>query len=146
VKAGSTFISVSEARERLKKDVAIQVQKKNTLEYKEKSLAQREKVRDILQKQLEEFIRQKQELLAAIDGLEAEYKAVQLAQIEAKYQVDDSRLAKIKEQIRTIQNDVDVAKETVRLNEEISPKLEQKVTLDPATTVDEILAPLNGKK
>jgi len=147
VKYGSTMISVPEARDRLKKDVAIFVQKKNTLEAKEKTLAQREAIRETLQKQLDALIRTKQEMLAEIDAVEAEYKNVQLQQIEAKYQFDDSRLAKIKEQLRTIRNDVDVEKEKVRINEEINPKLEQKVTAtDAGETVDQILAPLNGKK
>ena len=147
VKYGSSTVSVPEARERLKKDVAIHVQRKNTLEYKEKSLVQRERVRDALQGQLDTLVGQKKELLSAIDELEAEYKNVQLAQMEAKYQVDDSRLAKIKEQLRVIRNDVDVAKETVRLNEEVGPKLEPKaVVTDAGQTVDEILAPISAKK
>ena len=147
VKSGSTFISVPEARERLKKDVAIHVQKKNTLEAKEKTLVQREAIRDTLQKQLEALVRAKQEMLAEIDSVEAEYKNLQLQQIEAKYQFDDSRLAKIKEQLRTIRNDVDIEKEKVRINEEVNPKLEAKsVATDAGQTVDQILAPLTGNK
>ena len=146
VKSGSTFISVPEAKSRLQKDVAIHVQKSTTLGYKEKSLAEREKVRDALQKQLDEMVRQKQEMLAEIDAVEAEFKAVQLAQIESKHQFDDSRLSKIKEKLRGIRTEVEVAKETGRLNEVYAPKLEEKVALDPGTTVDEILAPLSGKK
>lgn len=145
VKHGSTFISVPEAKSRLQKDVAIYMQKSTTLEYKEKTLVKREEIRDTLQKHLDGLIRQKQELLAEIDAVEAEFKTVQLQQVEAKYQVDDSRLAKIKEKLRGIRNEVEVAKETGRLNEVYTPKLEEKVSIDPATTVDQILAPLSGK-
>jgi DNA repair exonuclease SbcCD ATPase subunit len=149
VKYGTTTASipVPEAKERLRKDVAILVQKQNTLSAKEKTLAQREAIRDTLQKQLDALVRAKQEMLAEIDAVEAEYKNLQLQQIEAKYQFDDSRLAKIKEQLRTIRNDVDVEKEKVRINDEVNPKLEAKSVVTGASeTVDQILAPLNGNK
>ena len=54
------------------------------------------------------------------------------------------RVLRLKIEIR---NDVEVQKETVRIDEEISPKLEPKaVATDAGQTVDEILAPLSGKK
>lgn len=148
VKYGNSAVAISvpEAKERLKKDVAILMQKKTTLDAKEKTLVQREQIRDTLQKQLDAVVRQKQELLAEIDAIEAELKAVQLQQIEARYQVDDSRLAKIKEKLRGIRTEVEEKKEIGKINEVYGPKQDEKVTLDPATTVDEILAPLAGKK
>ena len=76
VKYGSSMVSVSEAKELLRKDVALFSQRKNTLEFKEKTLAKREEIRETMQKQLDTLIGQKKELLSAIDELEAEWQRI----------------------------------------------------------------------
>ena len=83
---------------------------------------------------------QKRELGAQIDAVEAEYKALQLQQIESKYQTDDTKLARIKESLRTMRTKLDVEKEKLKL----TPKVHEAPasTTGAEQSVDEILAPL----
>jgi len=115
VKYGGTTMSVSEANSRLTKDVDYLLKKKQALENMEKNLAKREQIRDVLKKQLDGLVRQQQEMKNEIDTVEAQYKELQLAQIESKYQQDDSRLAKIKVDLRKLKKNLDVQKEKLNL-------------------------------
>ena len=142
VKVGAAFVPVAEAKDRLKQDVSVHLKRKTSLDGMEKALANRERIKETLERQLDGMIKQKQELKAQIDAVEAEYKALQLQQIESKYQQDDSRLAKIKESLRKMQRDLDVEKEKLKL----APRVHSEPTPAAETqSVDEILAPLQSK-
>jgi ribosomal protein L29 len=58
---------------------------------------------------------QKAELTATVDELEAQLAALKLQQTESKFQTDDSRMAKIKEDIRNLKTKVDVEREKLKL-------------------------------
>jgi chromosome segregation ATPase len=135
-----TFISVPDAKERLTRDVAILKTKKVQLDAMQKSLAEHQRIKATLEGQFESLRTQKRELATQIDAVEAEYKALQLQQIESKYQTDDSRLARIKENLRKMRTKLDVEKEKLKL----TPKVHEAPasTAGPEQSVDEILAPL----
>lgn len=141
---GTVMVSVPEAKQRLSADVKRVVARKHNVETLQHTLAAQERIKETLQKQLETLKVQKTVLAAEIDGLEAEYKDLQLKQMESKFQFDDTRLARIKERIREMRKDIDVKAEHLNLK----PQVNEEATGAPATglSVDEILAPLNGKK
>lgn len=143
VAVGRTTLSVAEAKDQLKRDVDLAVKRKQQLASLEKTLGHRERIRDTLEKQLDSMLKQKQELKAEIDAIEAEYKSLQLAQIESKYQRDDSRLARVKESLTALRKKLDV--ERVKLD--LAPKgVEEPTATATGQTVDQILAPLTGGK
>jgi chromosome segregation ATPase len=145
VSYGRDTVSVDEAKQRLYLDVRrVQTQRK-TVETLKATFVNREIVRDNLRKQLTELNRQKVALTAEIDGLEAEYRALQLKQMESKHQFDDTRLARIKEKLSGLKRDVNVQSELLNLKPTVS---EDRAAGSPASglSVDEIMAPLNGKK
>jgi chromosome segregation ATPase len=140
VKYGSSTISVADAKERLARDVNILKTKKAQLAFLEQSKAEHERIKETLEKQFDEMRRQKEQLRVEIDAVEAEYKALQLQQIESKYQTDDTRLARIKESLRGMRHKLDVEKEKLNL----TPKVHKAPasTTGAEQSVDEILAPL----
>jgi DNA repair exonuclease SbcCD ATPase subunit len=142
VKLGGRFVTVPEAKERLKKDVDLHLKKKQSLESQEKALASHERIKETLKKQLDSMMRQKDELKAEIDNVEAQYKELQLQQVESKFQTDDSRLAKIKESLHEMQKKLDIEKEKLALTQKIRA---EEPTAAAGQTVDEIIAPLASK-
>jgi chromosome segregation ATPase len=139
---GTRKLSVDAAKEELSEGVKRFEANQRTLATLEQTLAVRTRVRDTLEKQLETLKNQKTELATAIDGLEAEINAVKLQQMESKYQTDDTRLAKIKDDMRKLKTRLDVEREKLKL---MPAALEP--TTPPASSnksVDEIIAPLNG--
>jgi len=143
VSIGREVVSVSEAKDRLKSDVDSHLRRKTQLSNMEKALTHRERIKETLTKQLDGMVKQKQQLKAEIDSVEAEYKAIQLAQIESKYQHDDSRLSKVKENLAAMRKKLEVEKEKIKL----SPVgREDAAPVGPTQSVDDILAPLHGEK
>jgi hypothetical protein len=61
--------------------------------------------------------------------------------MESKYQTDDSRLAKIKEDIRALRTKMDIEREKLKL---LPSTLEPSVTTYSSKSVDDIMAPLNA--
>lgn len=139
---GREMVPVEEAKYRLNRDVKLIVSRKNTVEGMEQTLVSRERIKESLVKQVEALRRNKQDLAVSIDKLEAEYKTLQLQQIESKYQVDDTRLAQIKQTIRELQKDVDVKRQKLKM----APSLAEDGAPVTALSVDDILAPLDGSK
>jgi len=139
---GNRTLSVEAAKAELEADVKRFAAAQKSLDSLQTLLANRIKVRDSLEKQLEAMKNQKAELAAAVDTMEAELAALKLQQMESKYQTDDTRLAKIKEDLRKLKTKVDVEREKLKL---------MPVALDgpaaPAASgksVDDIMAPLNA--
>jgi DNA repair exonuclease SbcCD ATPase subunit len=73
------------------------------LKVKEQMLDNREKALDSEREKLASMRQQKQELEVAISKLEADLKAVRLAQTKSKFAIDDSRLSQIKASLAEIQ-------------------------------------------
>ena len=115
VSYGDRSVSLNDARRDL--DSAL-----NRLENNKKSIAAHEsllnnriKVRDTLEKQLEAMKNQKSELANSVDAMEAELAALKLQQMESKYQTDDTRLARIKEDMQKLKTRVAVEREKLNL-------------------------------
>jgi DNA repair exonuclease SbcCD ATPase subunit len=143
VSVGRLVVPVGEAKDMLRQDVNRHEKRKKQLDDMEKSLAHHERIRDTLAKQLDGMVRQKQLLTTEIDAVEAEYKSVQLAQIESKYQNDDSRLSQVKESLTSMRKKLDVEREKLNL----APKVyEEAGPVASTQSVEDILAPLNGTK
>ena len=141
VKYGSSTVSIPEAKHRLEKDVKVHVNNQNRLKAMETTLTHRESIKETLQKTLDTMKNKKADLLAEIDSVEAEYKTLQLTQVESKYQTDDSKLAKIKETLRQLKKSVDIEKEKLALTPSIREV--QSTSTDTNKSVKDILAPLN---
>ncbi|HVL11783.1 MAG TPA: hypothetical protein VM529_04425 [Gemmata sp.] len=142
VSFGDRKLSVPAAKSELEDGVRRYTINQKSLEAQEATLVSRERVREGLAKQLDTMRNQKNELSAAVDALEAEVTAAKLRQMENKYQTDDSRLAKIKEDIRELRKKLDIQSEELRL----MPAALEPNPAKPAAqkSVDDIIAPLSG--
>jgi phage shock protein A len=136
--------TIDEAKIGLQADVNRYTDTQKLLASHEAALANRTKVRDMLEKQLEELQNQKETLTNAVNAAEAELNALKLAQMQSKYQTDGTRLAKIKEDLQSLNTKVAVEREKLKL----MPKAHEKPVAVPSSgkSVDDIVAPLNDKK
>jgi len=139
---GTRAVSVSAAKGELEEGVKRYAANQKSLDSFNALLANRTKVRDALEKQLETMKAQKAELTAAVDAMEAELTMLKLQQMESKYQTDDTRLAKIKEDLRKLKTKVDVEREKLKL----MPAAFDAPAAPAASgkSVDDIMAPLNA--
>lgn len=138
VSYGRFTVSPDEAKQLLHSDAKRVVARKTTLTSMEQTLNARERIKDALQKQVEGLRRNKVELSVAIDKLEAEYKVLQYQQIESKFQVDDTRLAGVKQSLRDLQRDVDIQRQKLKM----APTVMEDGAPVTGLSVEEILAPL----
>jgi chromosome segregation ATPase len=134
-------MSVEAAKVKLEAEVKTYKSAQKKLEATQARLDSFIKQRDALEKQFETMQTLKTELSAAIDEKEAELTVLNLHQMESKYQTDDTRVAKIKEDLRKLGTKLDVQREEL--------KLTQKVSEEPAPSVSgksagDIVAPLNN--
>ena len=139
---GTRTLSVDAAKAELEEGVKRFAANQKSLDSFEALLASRTRVRDGLEKQLEALKNQKGELAAAVDAMEAELTMLKLQQMESKYQTDDTRLAKIKEDLRKLKTKVDVEREKLKL---MPAALDAPAA--PAASgksVDDIMAPLTA--
>jgi chromosome segregation ATPase len=138
---GARTLSVAEAQKELEADVKRFKACQKEVDSLTALLANRVKIRDSLEKQLEAMKVQKEELTATLNGMEAELAALKLQQTESKYQTDDTRLAKIKDDLRKLKTKVEVEREKLNL---------LPVALDPATpaasgkSLGDLKSELNG--
>jgi DNA repair exonuclease SbcCD ATPase subunit len=138
---GTMLVSADEAKNLLADDVKRLVTRKETVSTMQETLTARERIKDALMKQVDGIKRQKRELTVAIDRLEADFKRLQLQQIESKYQFDDTQLAAVKQSLKDLQKDIDVKRAKLKLAPTVAVE-----TGAPANnlSVDEILSPLGG--
>lgn len=115
VSFGDRSVSVNDARRDLDSMLVRLENNKKSITAHESLLANRIKVRDTLEKQLEAMKNQKSELANSVDAMEAELAALKLQQMESKYQTDDTRLAKIKEDMQKLKTKVAVEREKLNL-------------------------------
>jgi len=144
VKYGRSMIPVTEAKDLLKADVARHLARKNSLDVQERTLAARERNKEYLEKQLDTLQRQKNELIVQIEQIESEFKALQLAQMESKYQTDSTRLAGIKDSLRDLKKKLEVEREKLKLAPRVMEETGSSST--SSQSVDDIIAPLDGGK
>ncbi|VTR94562.1 Signal peptide-containing protein OS=Rhodopirellula sallentina SM41 GN=RSSM_04036 PE=4 SV=1 [Gemmata massiliana] len=140
---GERKISVAAAKSELEEGVKRYGNNQKSLDAHESLLSNRIKGRDALEKQLEAMKNQKSELTNQIEAMETDLAVLKLQQMESKYQTDDSRLAKIKEDMQKLKMRVEVEREKLKL-------LPAALDESPATSsngsksVDDIMAPLNA--
>lgn len=150
VKAGDTNVyvmfgdskySLANAKQKLKDTVADYQAFDKELTHVRLKADTQQRIVDKLDRQRMEMGRLKTDLDSAIDALEEQVQALKLQQMESKYQTDDTRVAQIKESIAKVNKRLDVQRRELNLLQDtVTPG-----TTTPTETVDEILAPLNGK-
>jgi chromosome segregation ATPase len=139
---GDRTLSVPAAKAELEEGVARFTQNQKSLEAMDSALASREKVRDTLEKQLDTMKNQKGELTATIDALEADLTALKLQQMESKYQTDDTRLARIKDDIQALKTKVQIEREKLKL---LPATFDISAKISTSKSVEDIMAPLSGQ-
>jgi chromosome segregation ATPase len=132
-------MSVPVAKAELEAGVKRFTANQKSLDSLDVTISSRERIKDSLEKQLDTLKTQRIELLAAVDGLEAELNSLKLQQMESKYQTDDSRLSKIKEDMRALKTKLEVEREKLKL---LPSTMETSVT-HSNKSVDDIMAPLS---
>lgn len=115
VSFGANAVSLNDARRDLDQMLVRLENNKKSIAAHESLLSNRIKVRDTLEKQLEAMKNQKSELANSIDSMEAELAALKLQQMESKYQTDDTRLARIKDDMQKLKTKVAVEREKLNL-------------------------------
>jgi hypothetical protein len=121
-------------REKLSRELASGQRCAAELLAREKLLEARERNLDLEKEKLNSMKSQKSELEIQIAQLETEIKTFQLSQTKSTFQIDDSRLARIKDGIRDIRNQLDVAKKT----QELVNNFEGDFTVEKAPTQAEL--------
>jgi len=134
---GNRTMSVSAAMAELKADEKRLKNAEKSLVAHEQLLANRIKIRDSIEKQLEATKNQKSELAGAIEEMEAELALLKLQQTESKYQTDDTRLSKIKEDLRKLRTKVEVKREELKITQTVSD--DAPVAAPSATSVKDEL-------
>ncbi len=117
---GNRTMTVAAAVTELKTDKKRLDNAHKSLTAHEALLANRIKIRDSIEKQLEATKNQKSELAGAIEEMEAELALLKLQQAESKYQTDDTRLAKIKEDLRKLRTRVEIKREELKITQTVS--------------------------
>ncbi len=138
---GDRKLSISEAKTELDEGVQRFTANQNSLDVMISAISTRDKVKSGLERQLEAMSSQKSELTAAVNALEAELTALKLHQMESKYQTDDSRLARIKEDIRELRTKMAIEREKLALMPAVFDSAPTKPAL--SKSVDDIMAPLS---
>jgi chromosome segregation ATPase len=138
---GDRTLTIPAAKAELEEGVKRFTANQKSLDSMDAAFGSREKVKETLEKQLETMKNQKHELAAAVDSLEAELTALKLQQMESKYQTDDTRLGKIKEDIRALKTKIEIEREKLKL---LPAALETPAKVTSTKSVDDIMAPLTS--
>jgi len=138
---GNRTLTVAAAKTELEADVKRFTNAQKSLAAHEQLLANRIKIRDSIEKQLDATKNQKSELAGAVEEMEAELALLKLQQTESKYQTDDTRLAKIKDDLRKLRTKVEIKREELKLSQSA---FDDAPAANTGKSVDDILAPLNG--
>jgi len=135
---GDRTLTVAAAKAELEEGVKRFTSNQKALESMDVAIGSRDKVKDGLEKQLDALKTQKTELTAAVDALEAEVTMLKLQQMESKYQTDDTRLGKIKDDIRALKTKMEIEREKLKL----LPSALDTPVITTTKSVDDIMAPL----
>jgi len=132
-------VSYNDAKDLLLNEVKRHNDLKERLKVREQALITQEQTRELVEQQLAEMLKQKDELTSAVAEMEAEIKLAKVEQIRSKYQNDGSRMGDIKTSLTDLRKRIMIQREKLRLTETSAPK-------SPAAdkSVEEILAGLSG--
>ena len=135
---GFRTVGHNEAKELLMSEVQRHNDLKARFKSHEVALATQEQTREIIEQQLQEMLKQKDELYAAVGAMEADIKLAKVEQIRSKYQNDGSRMADVKSSLAELRKKILVQREKL--------KIHHNFDRSPAEgkSVDEILAGLDG--
>jgi len=138
---GDQKYSLANAKQKLKDTVAdYQAFDKELTHVRAKSETQ-QRIIDKLDRQRLEMGRLKTDLDLAIDGLQEQVQALNLQQMESKYQTDDTRVAQIKESIAKVNKRLDIQRRELSMLQDTVPSH----VATPTESVDDIMAPVTGK-
>jgi chromosome segregation ATPase len=141
VSVGKRMLSIDDAKRQLKLDTQAVAQREMTLKTMESTLGNREEAKSILTQNLNEIQAVKSDLTNTLDALEVEYKALRLQATKNKYTRDDSKLSAVREGIEKLKEKLEVQRVRIGLDTG-KGRIDAPVT----ESVDDILAPLTGKK
>ncbi len=135
---GLRKVNYSNAKDLLLSEVKRHNDLKAQLKAREQALGTQESTRELIEQQLQEMLKQKEELASAVSEMEAEIKLANVEQIRSKYQNDGTRLGEIKTSLAELRKRVMVQREKLRVTE--------TYTRSPAAdkSVEEILGGLDG--
>lgn len=136
---GYRTVAYVEAKELLQGEVKRAKDMRDRLKAREAALASQEETRDLVEQQLQEMLKQKEELRVAVAEMEAAIKLANVEQIRSKHQNDGTRMAEIKRSLAELKKRVMIQRE--KLN------IDAKVHRSPADdkSVEQIMAELDGK-
>lgn len=134
---GDATVSLDTGKARLKESVRLYTDLDKQLGHTRTKLDSQARIIDQLTRQLAAFERLKGELDAAIDGLEEEVHALAAAQLESRYQTDNTRAAQIKDALAAAKKRLDIRRRELALLQ--NPDGRPAGTVE---SVDEIMAPV----
>jgi chromosome segregation ATPase len=137
VTLGDQSMSLESGRARLKDSVQSYVDLDQNLSRTRAKLASQGRIVEQLERQRAAFGRMKADLDAAIDTLEEEVHALNLQQMESRYQTDGTRAAQIKEALAAAKKRLDVQRRELALLQDADGR-----PAAAAESVDEIMAPV----
>jgi len=138
---GEQTLSLAAGRTRLKDAVQTYVDVDQNLTRTRAKLDSQGRIVEQLERQRAAFGRLKADLDAAIDELEEQVHAMNLAQMESRYQTDGTRAAQIKEAIAQARKRLQVQRNELALMQNPDGR-----PTPAAETVDEIMAPVTNPR
>lgn len=137
---GDQPMSLSAGRARLKDAVQTYLDVDTNLTRTRAKLESQGRIVEQLERQQAAFGRLKADLDAAIDALEEEVHALNLAQMESRYQTDGTRAAHIKEAIAAAKKRLDIQRRELALMQNPDGR-----PTGSSETADEIMAPVTAR-
>jgi len=136
---GYRTVSFVEAKDLLQGEARRHKDLKDRLRAREAALVSQEQTRELVEQQLQEMLKQKEELTVVVAEMEAQIKLAKVEQIRSKHQNDGTRMAEIKQSLSELKKRVMIQREKLRID--------TKVNRSPAEdrTVEEILAEMDGQ-
>jgi len=136
---GFRTVSLIEAKELLMAEVKRHNDVKARLKARETACATHEQTRELIEQELQEMLKQKEELSAAVSEMEAEIKLARVEQVRSKYQNDGTRMADVKSSLAELRKRMLVQREKLHI--------ERSTNRSPVEgkSVDDILAGIDEK-
>lgn len=136
---GYRTVSYVDAKELLQSEVRRYKDMRDRLKAREMALASLEETRELIELQLQEMLKQKEELNVAVAEMEAAIKLAKVEQIRSKHQNDGTRMADIKKSLAELKKRVMIQREKLNIDSRIHRNpVEDK-------SVEQILAEMDGK-
>ena len=129
------------SKDQLRAEVAAVKDQERQVATKDKMLELKERNKATLEAQLGTLKTKKLELETAISQCETKFKELQLVQMESKFQSDDTRLSRIKADLRELNKVLDIEAEKLKL----APTVHEEAKPADGQSVQDILSGLGDK-